>query len=108
MHRRSWKRSESRIASLVGGERVPVSGRGRGDNPDIAHDWLSPEVKSQRTLPLWLRTAMVQAMMAKRDGQLPVVILHESGRRHDQSIVCIRLSDFVEWFGGSPPAVGEE
>ena len=68
MTEKAWKRSERRIASLVGGTRVPVSGRGRGDNPDIRCDWLSPEVKSRRTLPLWLRQAMVQAMMASVSG----------------------------------------
>ena len=34
-----WKATERRIAALLGGRRVPVSGRGRGDQPDVAHPW---------------------------------------------------------------------
>ncbi len=32
-----WKATERRITALLGGKRVRVSGRGRGDQPDIAH-----------------------------------------------------------------------
>lgn len=31
--RRAWKRDESEIARLLGGERVPVTGRQRADVP---------------------------------------------------------------------------
>ncbi len=36
-----WKATERRVAALLGGRRVPVSGRGRGDAPDIAHPWFA-------------------------------------------------------------------
>jgi len=42
-----WKATERRIAALLGGRRVPVSGRGRGNAPDIAHPWLALEVKDR-------------------------------------------------------------
>jgi hypothetical protein len=48
---KSWKVCERRIAVELGGCRVPVSGRARGDNPDIEHPTLSIEVKSRKRLP---------------------------------------------------------
>jgi hypothetical protein len=45
-----WKATERRIAALLGGRRVPVSGRGRGDQPDVAPPWFSLEVKDRDTL----------------------------------------------------------
>jgi hypothetical protein len=41
--RRSWKHTESRIATALGGERVPVTGRAKDDAPDVRHAWLSIE-----------------------------------------------------------------
>ncbi len=32
-----WKATERRVATVLGGKRVPVSGRGRGDAPDVGH-----------------------------------------------------------------------
>jgi len=99
MSDRSWKRSERRVAAILGGERVPVSGRARGDVPDVAHPWLCPEIKHRKSLPAWILDAMSQARAAARDGQLPIVVLHEAGRRHDDNLVLVRLGDFREWFG---------
>lgn len=108
----TWKQTERRIAKLVGGERVPITGRQRGDAPDIKHDWLSLEVKHRKKLPEWLHDAMDQAIKSKtpldpgkipggvlthidRD-KLPMAILHENGKHN--SYCVIRLSDFIEWF----------
>ena len=96
---RAWKRSERAVASALGGRRVPVSGRARGDVPDVAHPWLSVEVKHRKSLPAWILDAMSQARAAARSDQLPCAILHESGRRHDDNLVLVRLGDFREWFG---------
>src|ERR1051325_5906379 len=97
---RSWKRTERQIARLIGGERVPVSGRARGDQPDIRHDWLSVEVTHRQTLPDWIHDAIRQAVASVRGEQLPLAILHQSGSRHTDDLVVMRLSDFQEWFGG--------
>ena len=93
-----WKQHERRTARLLGGERVPVSGR--GDGPDVAHPWLSIECKHRRTLPQWLLKALDQAKRAAKGEQLPVAILHEQGRR--DSLVVMTLSDFVDLFGPVP------
>lgn len=104
--RRGWKATESKIAAALGGRRVPVTGRNRGDAPDIKHDWLCPEVKHRETIPAWLHDAMAQALAAAAPEQLPIVVLHQSGERHQNDYVVIRLADFVDWFGAGP--VGEE
>jgi hypothetical protein len=101
-----WKATERRIAALLGGKRVPVSGRGRGDQPDIAHPWLSLEVKDRATIPAWLLDALDQAERSATDDQLPVAVLHRAGDRHDAALVVLRLAAFVDWFGdaGAPAA----
>lgn len=94
-----WKATERKIAALLGGRRVPVSGRGRGDQPDIAHPWLSLEVKDRATLPAWLLDALDQAERSATPAQLPVAVLHRAGDRHDAALMVLRLADFVAWFG---------
>jgi hypothetical protein len=92
---RAWKRSERRVAAIIGGERVPVSGRQRGDVPDIAHPTLSVEVKHRRAIPAWLLTAMAQASAAARPDQTPVAILHRHGARHRDDLAVMRLADLA-------------
>ncbi len=96
-----WKATERRVASLLGGRRVPVSGRGRGDQPDVAHPWLALEVKDRATLPAWLLDALDQAEWSATPAQLPVAVLHRAGVRHDAALVVLRLAAFVAWCGGA-------
>ena len=95
---RTWKKAERKVAELLGGQRIPVSGR--GDRPDIEHGWLSIECKLRRRLPQWLLAAVEQAERAARPGQLPVAILHQAGARYRDALVVLRLGEFEEWFGG--------
>jgi hypothetical protein len=107
------------VAKRLGGRRIPITGRQRGDVPDVEHEWLSIEVKSKVRFPDWLVDAMVQAMMAKamlerkareehKDGEwLPIVVLHQKGWRHDDDLVVVRLKDFVEWFGTVDASIGD-
>lgn len=89
-----WKAAERKVAARIGGARVPVSGRGRGDAPDIAHPTLSPEVKTRKKLPGWLHDAMDQAKQSAVGARTPIVVLHEVGRRFDEDHVVMRLVDF--------------
>lgn len=104
MSDKAWKRSERKVAAIVGGVRVPVSGHQRGDVPDVSHPWLSIECKHRKTLPALIHGAMNQARAAARSDQLPVAIVHESGRRHASDLVVIRLGDFYDWFGSDENA----
>ena len=92
---KTWKACERRVAELQGGVRAPVSGRCRGDTSDVLHPDLSIEVKSRKQLPAWLENATRQAEAAAIDGQLPVVVLHEKGKRYKAALVVIRLENFV-------------
>ena len=96
----AWKRTERAIAGRLGGQRVPVSGRGRSDAPDIAHDRLSIEVKHRATLPAWLLDALGQAEAAARDEQLPVAILHAHGRRHGANLCVMSLDTLAALLAG--------
>ena len=95
---KDWKACERKVAALLGGKRIPVSGRGRGDNPDVHHELLSIEVKSRKTIPAWLEDAMRQAEASAKDGRLPVVVLHQDHRPHTESLVLLRLEDFADYY----------
>ena len=92
---KDWKACERKVAALLGGTRIPVSGRGRGHSPDIYHERLSIEVKSRKKLPAWLEDAMSQAEACAKNGQLPVAVLHQDGHKYRDSFVVLRLRNFA-------------
>ena len=92
---KDWKACERKVAALLGGTRIPVSGRSRGHSPDIHHERFSIEVKSRRKLPAWLEDAMSQAEASAKNGQLPVAVLHQDGRKYRDSFVVLRLRNFA-------------
>ena len=57
-------------------------------------------MKHRDKVPDWLKEAMAQAVRNSPGADhLPIAVLHESGQRHSEDLVIIRLSDFVDWFG---------
>jgi hypothetical protein len=98
---KDWKACERRIAKLLGGQRIPVTGRQRGDTPDIEHAALSIEVKSRKSLPGWLLKALSQAQAASKDGKkMPVVVLHQDHAPYAHSLVVLKLKDFADHLNG--------
>ncbi len=98
---KDWKACERRIAELLGGQRIPVTGRQRGDTPDIEHAALSIEVKSRKSLPAWLLKALNQAQAASKDGKkIPVVVLHQDHAPYAHSLVVLKLKDFADHLKG--------
>jgi Holliday junction resolvase len=89
------KACERCIAELLGGRRVPVSGRTRGDCPDVEHSTLSIECKSRKKLPAWIEDAIEQAEACARDGQLPLMVLHQDGQRYQNALIVTRLRYLV-------------
>lgn len=87
---------ERKIAELLGGVRIPITGRIRGNVPDIQHDIFSIEVKHKQTLPDWIHDAMNQAEQSRRGEQIPLVVLHQKGQKFDQSFTIMRLCDTIE------------
>ena len=101
---RTWKATERAVASILGGQRAGP----RGAHPDVEHAWLAVEVKHRDKVPDWLKEAMAQAVRnSPGASHLPVVVLHESGQRHGEDLVIIRLSDFVDWLGGENGIYGK-
>lgn len=96
--RRKWKAIETKIAKFIGGKRVPVTGRQRGDAPDIEHNWLGVECKFRSSLPNWIHDAMDQAVKSSRPRQLPCVILAEKGSRTEDYYFIVRLGDAKDWW----------
>ncbi len=100
---KDWKACERRIAKLLGGRRIPVTGRQRGETPDIEHETLSIEVKSRKSLPAWLLNALKQAQAASKEGKVPVVVLHQDHAAYAESLVVLRLKDYSEHLKGAVP-----
>ncbi len=96
---RSWKRTESRIAAILGGERVPVTGRARGDQPDVKHERLAIEIKHWAKVPASLREPMAQAQAAVRGTAVPLVVLHQAGDRAGDALCLFRLEDLARLMG---------
>jgi hypothetical protein len=96
-----WKAHERAVARLLGGERLPNTGR-RG--PDaLAGPW-SIEVKTRRSLPRWLLEAVHQAEEgARATGRLPLVVLtHAPGKgRKARRYALMPLEALVAWRGES-------
>ncbi len=72
MSGQSWKAEERRIAGALGTVRNPNSGRAQSD---ISTPRFGVEVKKRRTLPLWLRRAVLQARAGCTGTQTPITVL---------------------------------
>ncbi len=93
----TWKHCEREIAKRLGARRVGPTGIA---TPDVVvGDWLLVEVKHRKTLPAWLLGALDQVEQHATEAQLPIAVLHGERMRYDDSLVVLRLDDFVEWFG---------
>jgi nucleotide-binding universal stress UspA family protein len=97
---KGWKRTERKVAELLGGHRIPVSGRQRGDAADVEHPELSIECKSRQSIPRWLQEAGEQARAASRDGRLPVSVIHVRDGLYKDALCVIRLEDFASYMKG--------
>ena len=93
---KTWKAIERRVASFLGGVRVPVSGRQRGHSPDVEHPLFSIEVKHRQSIPEWLFDAMDQAEQSRRDEQIPLVFLHQKGQTLHESLTVMRGGSILE------------
>ncbi|MBA3554493.1 MAG: hypothetical protein H0W29_07030 [Gemmatimonadales bacterium] len=95
----NWKNIERKVAAIIGGVRVPVTGRSRGDAPDIAHERLAIEVKAWAKVPASLREPMAQARAAVRGTAVPLVVLHQAGDRAGDALCLFRLEDLARLMG---------
>ena len=42
---------------------------------------------------------MSQAIANCQEGKTPMVVIHQTGHEHGGDLVCLRMSDWIEWFG---------
>lgn len=89
----TWKKVELKIAALLGGERVPVTGRARGSAPDIKQPVLALEVKHGKQIPKLVLEAMDQAEKSVRGDQVPMAVMHPLRAEYSDSICIVRLKD---------------
>ncbi|GIV64877.1 MAG: hypothetical protein KatS3mg046_137 [Bellilinea sp.] len=89
----TWKKTERTIAKRLNGRRTGATGRATAD---VVSERFAVEVKHRQQLPEWLKEALAQAVAAADPTQLPIVVLHEAGRRHDGDLVLMRLADFEQ------------
>lgn len=93
----AWKRHERVCAARLGGKRTGPVGR---ESVDVTHDHLAIECKERKNgVPQWLADAMSQARGNAKDGQMPLVIIHTLGQRHDRDLVVLSLKDFEDLYG---------
>jgi len=94
-----WKAVERRIADLLGGERVPITGRQRGDVPDVEHPWLSIEIKlrgKEKFPPAWISDALDQAIQSSDGKKCSIVVFHGYGDSYNDAVVMMKLGDFLK------------
>ena len=92
------KAIERQWAELLGGKRVPVTGRQRGDAPDIEHPTLSIEVKAGKTISTRLSDGMEQAKASIVGDKLPILCVTQSrkGNVGNLNWVMMEADTFVD------------
>ena len=98
---KEWKSSESRIAEKFGGRRVPITGRQRGDAPDVEHHIFAIEHKyGKRIISSRVNEALEQAdASAEKNGRFPIVTVEQTdGKRgsKNKEVVIIKTDVFLE------------
>ena len=93
--RGAWKGIERWWANLLGGKRVPITGRSRGDAPDVEHPTLSIEVKAGKTISTRLFDGMEQAKASIRGDQLPILCVSHSRKGNQGNINWVMMESDV-------------
>ena len=93
-----WKKHERAVADLLGGLRLPNSGRGQ---PDVRASGMACQVKTTKALPAWLTGTVDQATRDAGEAELAVVVLNEVSRgRKARRLVVVDLGAQIEWRAG--------
>ena len=106
MKRGTWKAIERQWAERLDGKRVPITGRTRGDAPDVAHERWSIEVKAGRVMSMRLQEAVEQADASCKEGQTPIVCITQTeGRgKPNENFVLMRFDDWNKLVQGDSHA----
>ena len=101
--RGTWKRRERRIASDLGGQRIPVTGIDR-DGADVVSPLFHVQAKLRRSLPSWLWRWMGGIVSTTPDGKVGLLVLMTPGQDQSDALVVLRYRDAVDLFGRLPKA----
>jgi len=91
-NRQRGKRTEKAIAKLTGGKRLGLFG-----GEDVSAGPFSIECKDR--LKFSGSHFMAQAINNCPAGKIPLVVVHVTGSRHNDDLVMLRMSDWLDWFG---------
>ena len=114
MSDKRWKAIERWWAKILGGVRIPVTGRHSADVPDIAHPYWAIEVKYSNSPPARILKGLQQAKKAAepRSGLIPVLCqsYHVKGERDLRHMVSMEAEDWLElarlWEREHKPTLG--
>ena len=102
MNRETWKAQEREYAKLLGGRRIPVTGRAGSDVPDITSHTIVGEVKkSSKGKCVSLKT--LKALRGIKEvgnatHKIPVLFQahKEAGKKNVEHVVSMYLDDFMK------------
>ena len=94
--RNRGKAHERRIAATIGGKRNGNTGKATAD---VEAGWLCIECKAWTNPPRRVEAALEQAERAASVDQLPIAVIHTTGRRSGSDLVIMRWGAFEQWFG---------
>ena len=98
---KAWKRFERRVASKVGGERIPINGR---KGVDIKHPYLDIECKYRKNLPAWL---FEDAWRQANEGTgIPAVVVGK--HNSERMFAVVNLDDLVQLLIIAVEHIGEK
>ena len=108
MPERGWKKFERRVAALLGGWRIPVTGE--RDGADVATEMFVVQAKARGTsqpppgyLLEWLRS--IRHAAANGRGQRVGIVVWQAARGAPdlEALVVLRLDDWVDLHGPVAP-----
>lgn len=91
-NRRRGKATERAIAKRLGGKRLGILGR-----DDVQAGPFSIEVKDR--MKFSGSHFMNQAVNNCPAGKTPLVVVHITGSRHNEDLVIMRMTDWIDWHG---------
>lgn len=108
MSDKSWKAMERRLARRLGGQRIPVTGIGRGDR-DVQAGAFWYQVKLRRALPNWifdwLDGIIASALRHRKTG---ILVLKTPRMRDSDALVVLRLGDWEALLRSTGDRHGDE
>lgn len=94
-----WKAAERRLAALLGGRRIPVTGVDR-HGADVESAMFAVQVKRRRSFPAWLDVWLSGiCASAKQRKKIGLLVLMTPGKHDKNAMVVMRLSDFRDLHG---------